>query len=84
MAYQNHMLSSDINFQLARNLRLAAGNCTGTVGLDPNNVDGDREVDFPNKISQKEERSSGDADDHRGGRGREGTQSGVGGGAIGG
>nr|GMD12213.1 hypothetical protein Iba_scaffold1031415CG0010 [Ipomoea batatas]GME19622.1 hypothetical protein Iba_scaffold23357CG0030 [Ipomoea batatas] len=51
IAYQNHMLSSDINFQVARNLRLAAGDCAGTVGLDTNNVDGDREVDFPDKIS---------------------------------
>lgn len=62
--YHDDMAGVDVDLQIEGNGGCAIGHGSGTVGFDSDEINGDGEIYFANKVSQEEERASGHADDH--------------------
>lgn len=61
--YQDDVAAIDINLQVRRNGGCAIGDSTRTVGLSSDKINGDREVNFANKVSEEDECASDNADE---------------------
>lgn len=66
------MLVLNIEFRIEGKNRGSTGESTGAVGFSTNEINGDREVNISDQVSQEEKRSGGDThDDRRRGNGVE-------------
>jgi hypothetical protein len=64
-AHHDDVLPGDVDLEVGRYPRRAAGLSAGAVGLDAHEVDGERRVDAADEVGEEEERARGDADDDR-------------------
>lgn len=60
------MLSSNIDLEVAGDLRGAVGLRARPVRLHPDEIDGQRQGDPPDEVRKKEERTGGNADEDNG------------------
>lgn len=61
--YQDDVAAIDVNLQVRRNGGCAIGDSTWTVRLSSDKINGDREVNFANKVSEEDECASDNADE---------------------